>query len=290
MSRFTARPLTGVALCFLVSVLVAAVSLDGADWPTYRFDEKRSGATLERLDFPLTATWVHRSLFPPEPAWPDPARQNYLGGLYNLQPRCVDDRAYRTVIAAGLLYFGSSSDDKLYCLDATTGRELWSFFADGPIRYAPVVSRGRLYFGSDDGWIYCLEARRGRLVWKYSPREDHRLLANDGKLISRVPVRTGLVVKDDIVYACNGHFPLEGTYQTALDAADGAVLWQTTRGVAAQGYLLAGPDHLVVPTGRASPEIFDRATGAFLRKTSTRAGGTFALLTDDLLITGPGAT
>ncbi len=103
-------------------------------------------------------------------------------------------------------------------------------------------------------------------------------------------MRTGLVVKDDIVYTCNGHFPLEGTYQTALDAADGSVIWQKIKGVAAQGYLLAGPDHLVIPTGRASPEIFDRATGAFVRKTSTRAGGTFALLTDDLLITGPGAT
>ena len=53
----TARALTPAGLCSLVSALIAA-SLDGADWPTYRFDERRAGTTSERLEFPLAETWA----------------------------------------------------------------------------------------------------------------------------------------------------------------------------------------------------------------------------------------
>ena len=261
-----------------------------SDWPTYRFDGKRSGTTEERLEFPLVESWVHQSRLAPNPAWPDPARQNYLRKKYNLKPRSVDDRAYRTVIADGRLYFGSSSDDKVYCLDALNGGVLWSFFTEGPIRYAPTVAHGRLLFGSDDGWVYCLDAASGELLWNYTPLDHRRKLANDGSLISTVPVRTGVAVLDGIAYVGSGHFPLEGTFQTALRVSDGSVVWETQQGIAAQGYLLAGPEQLVVPTGRGTPAIFELHTGKFIKKASAKPGGTFCLLTDELLVTGPGDT
>jgi outer membrane protein assembly factor BamB len=233
---------------------------------------------------------VYRSKLAPEPAWPDPARQNYLGGEYNLQPRSIDDRAYRTVIAKGRLYFGSSSDDQVYCLDAASGAVLWSFFTEGPVRYAPVVAQNRLLFGSDDGRVYCLDATSGELVWDYSPVENRRRLANDGSLISSVPVRTGIAVRDGVAYVASGHFPLEGTFQTALRVSDGSVVWQQEERIAAQGYLLAGPEQLIIPTGRGTPAIFALRTGKFIKKAAARPGGTFCLLTDELLVTGPGDT
>ena len=280
---------------WLVAVLTiqsgaCALPVLASDWPTFRFDGKRSGTTRERLEFPFVESWVHQSRRAPSPAWPDPARQNYLRGKYNLKPRSVDDRAYRTVIDSGRLYFGSSSDDKVYCLDAASGAVLWSFFTEGPVRYAPVVAQGRLLFGSDDGRVYCLDAASGDLVWSYSPLDERRRLANDGSLISSVPVRTGVVVQDGVVYFACGHFPLEGTFQTALRVADGSVVWECEQGIAAQGYLLAGPEQLVVPTGRGTPAIFDLRTGKFIKKAAARPGGTFCLLTDELLVTGPGDT
>ena len=33
--------------------------------------------------------------------------------------------------------FGSSVDNTVYALDATTGREVWRFVTDGPVRFRP---------------------------------------------------------------------------------------------------------------------------------------------------------
>ena len=64
------------------------------------------------------------------------------------------DQAYHVVVADNGVYFGSSSDDKVYCLDIDTGKEKWSFFAEGPVRLAPSIYNGKIYFGSDDGYVY----------------------------------------------------------------------------------------------------------------------------------------
>ena len=55
------------------------------------------------------------------------------------------DRAYQPAVAAGSLYFGSSTDGKVYALDAATGRTRWTFFTDGPVRLAPTVTDGKVY-------------------------------------------------------------------------------------------------------------------------------------------------
>ena len=60
-------------------------------------------------------------------------------------------------------------------------------------------------------------------------------------------------------------------------------------GVSAQGYLLANNDRLFVPTGRAVPAAFDRATGKFdyyRLQENTRRGHTAAMLEGNLLYNG----
>ncbi|MBC8243305.1 MAG: PQQ-binding-like beta-propeller repeat protein, partial [Verrucomicrobia bacterium] len=185
------------------------------------------------------------------------------------------------------VWLGSSADDTVRCLDAQTGKLQWSFVADGPVRYAPVLADGRLFFGSDDGSVYCVEAATGRLAWRERLGSRDWRIPGNGRMISLWPVRTGLVVDAGVVYAAAGLYPSQGVHAAALSATDGSTVWRQKLNVSPQGYLLASPSMLFVPTGRGNPIGLDRKTGR-LAKSFGGAGGAFAVLLGDELISGTG--
>ncbi len=258
------------------------------DWPMYRHDALRSGVTEEQLQPPLQEAWAFETRIPPAPAWPAPAKQDFWNEVRELRPVTTYDRAFHAAVADGRLYFGSSGDDQVYCLDAANGGLLWTFFAEAPVRLAPAIADGKAYAGSDDGWVYCLDARDGSLLWKHRPPHADRWLPGNGRVISAVPVRTGVLVDNGTAYYCAGLFPDRAVYRCALDAATGRELWcLPADNVSPQGYLIASPTRLFVPTGRTNPGIFARDTGAPLGSLAS-GGGPFAVLTDDVLTVGPG--
>ena len=267
-----------------------AVLAQAADWPTYQHDYARSGVAAESLLAPFTDGWVHRSKHAPRPAWRGEAKWDGWNKVYNLKSRQIFDYAYHPVIVDGLLYYGSSADDKIYCLDAATGEQRWTFFTEGPVRLAPTIAEGRVFVGSDDGSAYCLDAKTGKRIWKtqLGPR-DYRIPGNS-RLISRWPVRTGIVVIGDLAYCAAGMFPSEGVLITALDVTTGKIEWQQKQtDLPAQGYMLASHTRLYVPAGRNNPVVLSRADGKRIRVVSGQ-GGTYALLTGDNLLFGPGKT
>ena len=267
------------------------------DWPTYRGDSRRSGVSAEALELPLAESWVHKAAHPPQPAWPEmPARLDVYRGV-KLGPTVVFDRAFHPVICGDSLYYGSSADDTVYCLDASTGRTRWSFTTEGPVRLAPTLVDGRAYVGSDDGCVYCLDARDGRLLWRHRVGPEDRRLPGNGRMISLWPVRCGVVVDGGTVYVCAGLFPSQGTYLCALDAEDGTEVWKQPVDISAQGYLVASPERLYVPTGRTPPHIYARADGRQIaafpgigqqRSGTPEGGGCFAVLVGDQLVHGGG--
>ena len=276
---------------FSAIYLFSLVTLgQAADWPTYQHDYARSGVARESLLTPFTDGWVHRSRHAPRPAWRGEAKWDGYNKVYDLKSRQIFDYAYHPVIADGLLYYGSSADDKIYCLDAATGEQRWTFFTEGPVRLAPTIAEGRVFVGSDDGHAYCLEAKSGTLVWKtqIGPR-DYRIPGNS-RIISRWPLRTGIVIIDDLAYCAAGMFPSEGVLITAIEADTGKIKWQQKQtDLPAQGYMLASHTRLYVPAGRNNPVVLNRADGKRIRVVSGQ-GGTYALLTGDNLVFGPGKT
>jgi outer membrane protein assembly factor BamB len=273
------------ALAF--AILANPGHIKAADWPTFMHDKHRSGVTGEQLEPPLSESWVFKARHQPQPAWPGPARQDFWHRTFNLKSTVSYDRAFQVVGAGDTVFFGSSSDDKVYALDARTGRERWTFFTEGPVRLAPFVSGSRVYIGSDDGYLYCLSRNDGSLVWKYQATDGDRMIPGNGRMISMWPIRTGLLVDKGDVYFAAGLFPNQGTFLFALNAEDGSVKWKRKVGISPQGYVLASGERLYVPTGRTSPAIFSRADGSPLGELPS-AGGTFALLTENVLVTGPG--
>jgi len=286
----------------LVGLGLICTSAVGGDWPTYRADNARRGYTAESLTPALGVCWVYRPLSAPEPAWSGPAKRPREGFL--LRHRVDFDSAFQVAVAGGLVYFGSSSDGKVYALDAATGREVWSFITGGPVRLAPAFCEGRVYFGSDDGYAYCLRAKDGKLLWKVRAGPgDERLLGN-GRMICRWPVRTGVLVAEGVAYFAGGIFPHEDVYICAVRADDGSIVWKNgwisqadayRNDLSPQGYLLCGGQQLFIPSGRALPVGFDRRTGRMLFRRSYAwrgqeaggpIGGTYALLADEQIYTG----
>ncbi len=290
-----AAPLLALLCC------AAAVASAGEAWPAYLGGNDRAGFTPASLPGDLDLAWVHRSRSKPEKAWSGPRSTPIEGHV--MLPRVAFDAAPQVTMADGRVYFGSTVDHRVHCLDAATGETVWSFLTDGPVRLAPTLAHGRVYFGSDDGVVVCLEAADGRPVWRHrvGPADD-RLLAR-GEMISRWPVRTGVLVDGDVAYFGAGVFPHETVYLCAADAHTGTILWCNDRisqqdagrnDLSPQGYLLANDDLLYVPSGRSLPVAFSKATGDLVFKKAyswrTNAGGvvggTKALLGDGQIYAG----
>jgi len=220
------------------------------DWPTHLRDNKRTGITEDKLKFPLKLAWVHKTRHEPNPAWDEEAKHDYWHNKYHLESRVVFDSAFHVVVVGDRLYFASSADDRLRCLDTKTGRERWSFCAEGPARLAPTVVDDRVLFGSDDGSVYCLDARDGALLWDRLVASGPRRIPANGRIASAWPVRTGVMVEDGKAYCCAGVFPSQGVDQITLDLRDGKPLDRKPLSVTAQGYLERSSGQLRVATGR----------------------------------------
>ncbi|MHC4402969.1 MAG: outer membrane protein assembly factor BamB family protein [Planctomycetota bacterium] len=158
----------------------------------------------------------------------------------------------------------------------------WKFYAEAPIRYAPVMDQGRTYVGSDDGYVYCL-GRRGEVVWKFTGGPSNRKLLTGGRLASAWRISTRPVVQNGRVYVTAGTFPMMGVYIYALDAATGRVLWVNDNGhdrfsgelgprpncfasIAPRGDLAVRDGRLLVPCGRLTGAAeLDCETGELLK-------------------------
>ena len=242
----------------------------GADWPTWRCDTGRTAFSPAALPTELRLQW-RRELGQFAPAWP-------------LESRLQFDPCYEPVAVGQLLFVGSPNDGSVAALDTRTGALRWRFYTEGPVRFAPVAWEENLYVASDDGRIYCLEAATGKALWTFraapSQRPDLHHLGNN-RLISAWPVRGGPVISDGVLYCGSGVWPTMGTFVYALDARTGKIVWSNDRlnyltnirtdhnriadsTVAPQGYLVMAGGKLIVPNGRSMPVGLNPETGALL--------------------------
>jgi hypothetical protein len=133
------------------------------------------------------------------------------------------------VVADGRVLVAEVDAHTVHALDEGTGRGMWAFTAGGRVDSPPTVYRGRVYFGSADGWVYCLRGWDGQLMWRFraAPR-DQRLLAFE-QLESVWPVHGSVLVQDDVVACVAGrsNFLDGGLRLVRLDAATGEKLSET---------------------------------------------------------------
>ena len=297
----SARLFVVVAAAAVGVAQLSASSLLAEDWPTYRRDNDRSGSTPEKIGGPLHLQWTYAPPAPPRRAWSEAGGRTVEGHL--LKDRVRFDDAFQPVVVGQRVYFGSTADDQLHCLDLTSGQTLWSFFTGAPVRLAPTVHNNAVYFGSDDGFAYSLDAETGSLIWKLRAGPSDEWFLGRGQMVSRWPIRTGVLVDGGIAYFGAGIFPHEDVYLHAVDAKTGEVVWTrddisesdaARDDLSPQGYLLASDAQLFVPSGRSMPATFDRKDGVLLHKKTYSwrstaggvVGGTRALLADGQIYSG----
>ena len=237
------------------------------EWATWMSDNLRSGrapgsVTLHPSGRPL---WVYYPQKRPAPAWPGTAQSDHWRRRDSPEtPKVTFDWVHDVVVSGGQLFFASSADDGVRCLDAKTGRLLWIFCAGGPVRLAPTVSDGRVIFGCDDGELYCLSAKDGSLYWKTRPSSvpDRRLPGN-GRIMSVWPLRTGILVNGNTGYFGAGLFPGEGSYYCSVDLRDGRILDEKPVNFSPQGYIFEDGGEIFAQAGRTSNnKVFSRVAKA----------------------------
>ena len=235
------------------------------DWPMYRKDTGRTGVCKSEIPNDLSLRWT-RQLPPLRPAFHN--------------KRLQFDAGYEPVATNGLLLIASSRTDSVTAYETNSGKSVWTFRTNGPVRCAPAIWKDRVCFGSDDGHLYCIGLKTGKLVWKHRAAPSDRRLLGNGRLISVWPVRGGPVVTEGVVYFAAGVWPFEGVFVYAIEIATGRVVWRNDRmaylygqqphnteaigGLAPQGYLLIDKDELIVPCSTAFPAKLNRHDGTLI--------------------------
>jgi len=172
-----------------------------ADWPTYRHDPARSGASEAGGPTGLGAKW-----------------QAKLGG-----------RLSSPTIADGRVFVASINAHAVHALDADTGKPLWQFTAGGRVDSPPTICGGLAVFGCADGWVYALRASDGALAWRFRAAPIERRIVAFEQLESSWPVSGSVLVLNGTAYAVAGRsaFLDGGLRLLLLDAGTGRKLSET---------------------------------------------------------------
>lgn len=98
---------------------------------------------------------------------------NYKFQTYSSPTIFYDNSTQKSnvLFGAGIEYGTSPNEGKLYCIDISTGIELWNFTTgDGPFGYgvssSPAVAYEKIFFGACDGKLYAVDFN-GKKLWDY---------------------------------------------------------------------------------------------------------------------------
>jgi len=168
-------------------------------WPTYRYDNARTGRTPNRVPAVLSKRWEAN----------------------------VGARVSAPTVAAGMVFAADVDGHAVCAMNAADGKLLWRFTVEGRVDSPPTYYQGLLLFGSRDGSAYCVRATDGALVWRFTPLE-RRLICAYEQPESAWPICGSILIRDGLAYFAAGRnsFLDGGIFVYALDPRSGKVVHQ----------------------------------------------------------------
>ncbi|MDA2928990.1 PQQ-dependent dehydrogenase, methanol/ethanol family [Acidobacteria bacterium AH-259-O06] len=147
--------------------------------------------------------------------------------VWAFQTGVVDGGLQATpIVVDGVMYL-SSSWNRVFAINAETGRELWHYYYQNPrqigIIYSPwnrgvAVGEGRVFMGTLDNYVVALDQKTGRELWKVNVED----LQQCGCNITGAP----LVVKNKVMVGVTGGDSAHRGYITAFDVVTGRMAWR----------------------------------------------------------------
>ncbi|UCD25146.1 MAG: PQQ-binding-like beta-propeller repeat protein, partial [Gemmatimonadota bacterium] len=182
----------------------AGAAAGASDWPTYRHDGSRSGASASAVSADLKQVW-----------------QAEIGG-----------RLTAVTVAAGKAFVASIDRHTVYAVDGDNGEVLWSYMTGGRVDSPPTYYKGLALFGSADGYVYAVRASDGVLAWRFRGAPiDRRMMAWE-QLESSWPVHGSVLVHEDVLYCTAGRnmFVDGGVRLIRLNPVTGQLIGETVMG------------------------------------------------------------
>jgi outer membrane protein assembly factor BamB len=147
-----------------------------SDWPMYRRDPLRSGATRLTVHPQLRERW-----------------KAAIGG-----------RLTGPVVAGGRVYVGCRDAQEIVALDAAEGTVVWRYRTGGGVDTPPTIYQGTVLAGCSDGWVVCLRASDGSLMWRFQAAPQARYVVADDRVESAWPVHGSVMIHNGVAYVAAG--------------------------------------------------------------------------------------
>jgi outer membrane protein assembly factor BamB len=171
---------------------------DTNDWSTYRHDAGRTGSTPDEVSADAAQKW----------------RIN-LGGKLS------------SPVAAGKkVYVAQVDAHTVHAIDSISGKKLWSYTAGARVDSPPTIYKGRVLFGSADGYVYSLNSANGELIWRFRAAPKDRRMMAFNQVESVWPVHGSVLIQNDRLYCVAGRsmFLDGGMRFLILDPVTGKIL------------------------------------------------------------------
>ncbi len=171
-----------------------------SEWPTLRGNIKRSGSIDADLPDAISRQWSVK----------------------------LGTRLTAPVSANGLVFVADRDAHTVYALNASNGRQKWSYVAGGRVDSPPTIYQGLAIFGSRDGWVYCLNASDGELVWRFRGAPADMKTVSLNQLESLWPVSGSVLVQDGVAYFGAGRntYLDDGIFLYGLEPETGKVVFR----------------------------------------------------------------
>jgi len=131
---------------------------------------------------------------------------------------------YSGVYYDGKFIHGSQSGGIVECLDALTGKILWTYNSGQWMAFwacAPAAAYGRIFYINDDQHLYCLDANTGKELWAYPMVIGYQSwpIVGDGKVYLQTQMSGSIDRLTGQVYNANVY--------SCIDAFTGELIWST---------------------------------------------------------------